>query len=88
MGTSPSKEPRRNKGGRPRGRQNNRTILLQAGLDRAIPDRYFWRKVKEFIDNGDAQVLIQVGKWKGLKEKHEVDFSGVPTDGIFRVTSE
>jgi hypothetical protein len=88
MATEASKEPSRNKGGRPRGRLNNRTLLLQAGLDKAIPDRYFWRKVKEFIEAGDAQVLIQVGKWKGLKEKHEVDLSGIPANGIFTVISE
>lgn len=90
MAMQPSKEPSRNKGGRPRGRQNNRTLLLRAGLDRAIPDAYFWRKVKELIANGGsgaAQMLVQVGKWKGLTEKQEIDVN-LPTDGVFRVISE
>ena len=61
--------------GRPPGRENNRTILLRAGLDHAIPDDYFFRKVREAIEAGGpsgAQMLIQVGKWKGLSDRHEL----------------
>jgi hypothetical protein len=72
--------------GRPRGRQSDRTILIRAGLDRAIPDALFWRKVRARIEAGDTQMLIQVGKWKGLTERVELD-AILPRDGVFRVVS-
>jgi hypothetical protein len=65
---------------------NDRTILVRAGLDRAIPDRIFWRKVRERIDAGDTQMLIQVGKWKGLTERSEIEHL-LPSDGVFRVVT-
>lgn len=58
--------------GRPPGRQNNRTILLRQGLDEQIPDVYFFEKVRKACDAGDIQMLIQVGKWKGLTDRHEL----------------
>ena len=60
--------------GRPAGRENNRTILLRAGLDQEIPDVYFFRKVREYMDAGGPSAVamaIQVGKWKGLTDRHE-----------------
>lgn len=80
------KKPGRNLGGRPKGRQNDRTLLVKAGLDRAIPDSLFWRKVKERIEAGDTQMLIQVGKWKGLTERVELE-GLLPRDGVFRVVT-
>lgn len=61
--------------GRPPGRQNNRTILLRQGLDQEIPDPWFFQKVKKAIEDGGpaaVAMLIQVGKWKGLTDRHEV----------------
>jgi hypothetical protein len=70
--------------GRPPGRLNNRTLLLRAGLDQAIPDAVFFKKVKELIDAGDVQMIIQVGKWKGLTDRHELVGDSFPADGVFR----
>lgn len=81
------KQPARNLGGRPKGRQNDRTILIRSGLDKAIPDSLFWLKVKERIKAGDTQMLIQVGKWKGLTERTEIDLL-LPRDGVFKVETE
>ena len=58
--------------GRPAGRENNRTILLRAGLDEQIPDASFFGWVKKACEMGDVQMIIQVGKWKGLTDRHEL----------------
>lgn len=58
--------------GRPPGRENNRTILLRQGLEEQIPDADFFGWVRKACEAGDVQMIIQVGKWKGLTDRHEV----------------
>jgi len=72
--------------GRPAGRQNNRTILLRQGLDEQLPDAWFFEKVKKACEAGDVQMLIQVGKWKGLTDRHEIVGDSFAEGTIFKST--
>ena len=72
--------------GRPAGRQNNRTILLRQGLDEQLPDAWFFEKVKKACEAGDVQMLIQVGKWKGLTDRHELVGDSFAEGTIFKST--
>jgi len=73
--------------GRPKGRQNDRTILLRQGLDETFPDAYCLGKLKKYVEAGGQlglQALIQLMKWKGYTERHEVVRDTFPADGVFR----
>ena len=87
MANARGKKPTGKPNGRPPGRQNDRTLLLRQGLDRAVPDAYFWRKVRERMDEGDTQMIVQVGKWKGLTERQEIDLHSM-TGIVFRCADD
>lgn len=76
--------------GRPPGRENNRTILLRQGLDEMFPDPVYLKMLHDLVTHKDtpkqvcADVLIQIGKWKGYTDRHEIVADTLPADGIFR----
>lgn len=80
----PGRGGKRKGAGRPPGRLNNRTLMLRAGLDQAIPDAEFFVMLRAACMKGDIQTLIQVGKWKGLTDRHEIIGDTMPADGVYR----